>query len=111
MTYPCSGSLLTKLSDAKVRIVSSDPASTSDKAPDLRVIVSCVEIGAAWRRTSKDNCVRGNRRSVSVRRWRHHTNDRRQLTIGPAAASSKPARAWIARPRSAACESKYSSIE
>jgi uncharacterized protein (DUF736 family) len=33
--------------DAKARIVSSDPASTSDKAPDLRVIVSCVEIGAA----------------------------------------------------------------
>jgi uncharacterized protein (DUF736 family) len=29
--------------------------STSDKAPDLRVIVSGVEIGAAWRRTSKDN--------------------------------------------------------
>jgi uncharacterized protein (DUF736 family) len=47
MTYPCSDSFLTKLSDAKARIVSSDPASTSDKAPDLRVIVSCVEIGAA----------------------------------------------------------------
>jgi uncharacterized protein (DUF736 family) len=55
MTYPCSDSFLTKLSDAKARIVSSDPASTSDKAPDLRVIVSGVEIGAAWRRTSKDN--------------------------------------------------------
>ncbi|MBC9884125.1 DUF736 domain-containing protein, partial [Bradyrhizobium sp. INPA01-394B] len=41
--------------DAKARIVPSDPASTSDKAPDLRVIVSGVEIGAAWRRTSKDN--------------------------------------------------------
>jgi len=36
-------------------IVSSKPASTSDKAPDLRVIVSCVEIGAAWRWPSKDN--------------------------------------------------------
>jgi uncharacterized protein (DUF736 family) len=35
--------------------VSSKLASTSDKAPDLRVIVSGVEIGAAWRRTSKDN--------------------------------------------------------
>jgi uncharacterized protein (DUF736 family) len=33
--------------DRSQRIVSSDPASTSDKAPDLRVIVSCVEIGAA----------------------------------------------------------------
>jgi uncharacterized protein (DUF736 family) len=41
--------------DAKARIVSSKPASTSDKAPDLRVIVSGVEIGAAWRRTSKGN--------------------------------------------------------
>ncbi|MFB6453148.1 DUF736 family protein [Bradyrhizobium tunisiense] len=77
MTYPCSGSFLTKLSDAKVRIVSSDPASTSDKAPDLRVIVSCVEIGAAWRWNSKDNRARGSRRRGSVRRWRHHTNDRR----------------------------------
>jgi uncharacterized protein (DUF736 family) len=47
MTYPCSDAILTKRSDAKARIVSSDPASTSDKAPDLRVIVSCVEIGAA----------------------------------------------------------------
>ena len=41
--------------DAKARIVSSNPASTSDKALDLRVIVSGVEIGAAWRRTPKDN--------------------------------------------------------
>jgi uncharacterized protein (DUF736 family) len=32
--------------DAKARIIASDPVSTSDKAPDLRVIVSCVEIGA-----------------------------------------------------------------
>jgi len=56
-----------KLSDAKAGIVSSDPAATSDKAPDLRVIVSCVEIGAAWRRTSEDNRARGNRRRKSVR--------------------------------------------
>ena len=41
--------------DAKARIVPSDPGSTSDKAPDLRAIVSGVEIGAAWRRTSEDN--------------------------------------------------------
>ncbi|MDE5458247.1 DUF736 family protein [Bradyrhizobium sp. CSA112] len=41
--------------NAKARLVPSEPASTSDKAPDLRVIVSGVEIGAAWRRTSKDN--------------------------------------------------------
>jgi len=38
-----------------ISIVSSKPACTSNKAPDLRVIVSGVEIGAAWRRTSKDN--------------------------------------------------------
>jgi uncharacterized protein (DUF736 family) len=44
MPYPYSDLFLTKLSDAKARIVSS---ATSDKAPDLRVIVSCVEIGAA----------------------------------------------------------------
>ncbi|WP_124353339.1 DUF736 family protein [Pseudomonas chlororaphis] len=36
-------------------MVSSKPASTSDKAPDLRAIISGVEIGGAWRRTSKDN--------------------------------------------------------
>ncbi|WFU26447.1 DUF736 family protein [Bradyrhizobium sp. CB1717] len=59
--------LLTKRSDAKARIVPSDPASTSDKTPDLRVIASCVEIGAALRRTSKDNRARGNRRRESVR--------------------------------------------
>jgi len=41
--------------DAKARIVSSKLTSTSNKAPDLHVIVSGVEIGAAWRRNSKDN--------------------------------------------------------
>ena len=64
MPSPCSDSFLTSYplieargsrTDAKARIVSSKPTSTSDKAPDLRVIVSGVEIGAAWRRTSKDN--------------------------------------------------------
>ena len=50
-----TGTIKTLAIDAKARIVPSDPASTSDKAPDLRVIVSGVEIGAAWRRTSKDN--------------------------------------------------------
>jgi uncharacterized protein (DUF736 family) len=39
--------------DAKVRIVSNNPASTSDKV--LRPIVSGVEFGAAWRRTSEEN--------------------------------------------------------
>jgi len=50
-----TGTIKTLAIDAKARLVPSDPASTSDKAPDLRVIVSGVEIGAAWRRTSKDN--------------------------------------------------------
>jgi uncharacterized protein (DUF736 family) len=36
-------------------LIPSDPASASDKAPDLRVVVSGVEIGAAWRRTSKED--------------------------------------------------------
>ncbi|RQR34260.1 DUF736 family protein [Burkholderia sp. Bp9142] len=40
--------------DAKARIVSNKPASTCDKAQDLREIVSGVEIAAAWRRNSKD---------------------------------------------------------
>src|SRR5437868_11993254 len=64
MQYPSSDPFVTSYPlietrgaepDAKARIVSSKPASTSNKAPDLRVIVSGVEIGAAWRRTSKDN--------------------------------------------------------
>jgi uncharacterized protein (DUF736 family) len=49
-----TGAIKTLAIDAKARLVPSDPASTSDKAPDLRVIVSGVEIGAAWRRTSKE---------------------------------------------------------
>jgi uncharacterized protein (DUF736 family) len=48
-----TGTIKTLAIDAKARLVPSDPAATSDKAPDLRVIVSGVEIGAAWRRTSK----------------------------------------------------------
>ena len=50
-----TGTIKTLAIDAKARLVPSDPASTSDKAPDLRVIVSGVEIGAAWRPTSKDD--------------------------------------------------------
>ncbi|KRQ95130.1 DUF736 domain-containing protein [Bradyrhizobium valentinum] len=50
-----TGIIKTLAINAKARLVPSEPASTSDKAPDLRVIVSGVEIGAAWRRTSKDN--------------------------------------------------------
>ena len=32
-------------------------ATGSEKAPDRRVVVSGVEIGAVWRRTSKDDRV------------------------------------------------------
>jgi uncharacterized protein (DUF736 family) len=50
-----TGTIKTLAIDAKARLVPSEPASTSDKTPDLRVLVSGVEIGAAWRRTSKDD--------------------------------------------------------
>ena len=50
-----TGTIKTLAIDAKACLVPSDPTSTSEKAPDLRVIVSGVEIGAAWRRTSKDD--------------------------------------------------------
>ena len=50
-----TGILASVAIDAKARLIPSDPAATSDKAPDLRVIVSGVEIGAAWRRTSKED--------------------------------------------------------
>ena len=50
-----TGTIKTLAIDAKARLIPSDPASTSDKAPDLRVVVSGVEIGAALRRTSKEN--------------------------------------------------------
>ncbi len=52
-----TGAIKTLAIDAKARLVPSDPASVSDKTPDLRVIVSGVEIGAAWRRTSKEGRV------------------------------------------------------
>ena len=50
-----TGTIKTLTIDAKARFIPSDAAATSDKAPDLRVIVSGVEIGAAWRRTSKED--------------------------------------------------------
>lgn len=39
---------------ARARIVPVE-ASGNEKAPNLRILVGSVEIGAAWRRTSKDN--------------------------------------------------------
>jgi uncharacterized protein (DUF736 family) len=50
-----TGTIKTLAIDDKARLIPSDPASTSDKARDLRVVVSGVEIGAAWRRTSEEN--------------------------------------------------------
>ena len=50
-----TGSIKTLAFDVKARLVPSKSAASSDKAPDLRVVVSGVEIGAAWRRTSKED--------------------------------------------------------
>jgi uncharacterized protein (DUF736 family) len=49
-----SGTIKTLSLNIKARLVPAD-ASSNDKAPDLRVLVGNVEIGAAWRRTSKEN--------------------------------------------------------
>jgi uncharacterized protein (DUF736 family) len=49
-----AGTIKTLAFNVKARLVPAD-ASTNDKAPDLRVLVGNVEIGAAWRRTSKEN--------------------------------------------------------
>jgi uncharacterized protein (DUF736 family) len=49
-----AGTIKTLSLNIKARLVPAD-ASTNDKAPDLRVLVGNVEIGAAWRRTSKEN--------------------------------------------------------
>lgn len=49
-----AGAIKTLALNVKARFVPAQ-ASTSDKAPDLRVMVGDVEIGAAWRKTSKEN--------------------------------------------------------
>ena len=49
-----AGTIKTLSLNIKARLVPADE-STNDKAPDLRVLVGNVEIGAAWRRTSKEN--------------------------------------------------------
>ena len=49
-----AGTIKTLSLNVKARLVPAD-ASSNDKAPDLRVLVGNVEIGAAWRRTSKEN--------------------------------------------------------
>jgi len=42
--------------NVKARLIPTEP-SRNGKAPDLRVLAGNVEVGAAWKRTSKDNTV------------------------------------------------------
>jgi uncharacterized protein (DUF736 family) len=49
-----AGTIRTLSLNIKVRLIPS-AASSNGKAPDLRVLLGNVEIGAAWRRTSKEN--------------------------------------------------------
>jgi uncharacterized protein (DUF736 family) len=48
-----SGTIRTLTLNARVRIVAAEQR-TSEGAPDFRLFVGAVEIGAAWRRTAKD---------------------------------------------------------
>jgi uncharacterized protein (DUF736 family) len=49
-----TGSIRTLALNVKARLTPAD-ASSNKKAPDLRVLVGNVEIGAAWKRTSKED--------------------------------------------------------
>ena len=51
-----SGTIRTLTLNVKARFVPTEPSS-NEKAPALRVFAGPVEIGAAWKRTSKDNTV------------------------------------------------------
>src|SRR6266699_2260127 len=52
-----TGTIRTVSLNIKVRFVPAEP-SQNEKAPDLRVLAgNNVEIGAAWKRTSKENTV------------------------------------------------------
>ena len=52
-----TGFIRTVTLNIKVRFVPAEP-SQNEKAPDLRVLAgNNVEIGAAWKRTSKENTV------------------------------------------------------
>jgi hypothetical protein len=42
--------------NVKARLIPTEP-SRNGKAPDLRVLAGNVEVGAAWKRTSKENTV------------------------------------------------------
>jgi uncharacterized protein (DUF736 family) len=50
------GTIRTLALNAKARIMPAE-SSQNEKAPDLRVFVGSVEIGAAWKRTSQENTV------------------------------------------------------
>ena len=49
-----TGTIKTLSLNIKVRFVPAEP-SQNEKAPDLRALADNVEIGAAWKRTSKEN--------------------------------------------------------
>jgi uncharacterized protein (DUF736 family) len=49
-----AGVIRTLSLNVKARFIPAEP-SQNEKAPALRVLVGPVEIGAAWRRTSKEN--------------------------------------------------------
>ena len=51
-----SGTIRTLSLNVKARLIPTEP-SQNDKAPDLRVLAGNIEIGAAWKRTSKENTV------------------------------------------------------
>jgi uncharacterized protein (DUF736 family) len=51
-----TGTIKTLSLNIKARFVPAEP-SQNEKAPDLRVLAGAVEIGAAWKRTSKENTV------------------------------------------------------
>jgi uncharacterized protein (DUF736 family) len=51
-----SGTIRTLSLNVKARLIPAEP-SQNGKAPDLRVLAGNVEIGAAWKRTSKENTV------------------------------------------------------
>lgn len=50
------GTIRTLSLNVKARIMPAESAQ-NDKAPDLRVFVGNIEIGAAWKRTSQENTV------------------------------------------------------
>jgi uncharacterized protein (DUF736 family) len=51
-----TGTIRTLAFNVKARLIPAE-ASQNEKAPNLRVLVGNVEIGAAWQRTSKENAA------------------------------------------------------